>query len=254
MKKLINNELRRLEYERGVRVLYACESGSRAWGFPSKDSDYDARFIYVHEKDWYLSIDACSRCDQIEIPITDELDIAGWELRKSFNLLMKSNAALLEWFDSPIIYMQDDFFASELQRLRVQYYNPIALMGHYYSMSLKSFEVFADQTQCKIKKMFYALRAALALEWCFRDLGPVPMKYRVMVEELLGDKALIQTIDELQEKKEEATEATLIDLPQNIRSFISETLEKHKTLQAPWVREEVDKLLLNEIFLKVLSN
>ena len=47
----VRNALAQVEAERNVRVLFACESGSRAWGFASRDSDYDVRFLYVHRRD-----------------------------------------------------------------------------------------------------------------------------------------------------------------------------------------------------------
>jgi predicted nucleotidyltransferase len=85
-----------------VVVLLAVESGSRAWGFSSKDSDYDARFIYLRRPEAYLSIRAPR--DVIERRIVDEVDVNGWDLRKALGLLMKSNPPLLEWLQCPIIY------------------------------------------------------------------------------------------------------------------------------------------------------
>src|ERR1700677_3992429 len=109
----VGEELRRIE-QAYVRVLYACESGSRAWGFASQDSDYDVRFIYVHSRDWYLSIE--DRRDVIEEPISDSLDISGWELRKTLRLLRKSNPPLLEWLKSPGVYAGDEPFVSDFKQ------------------------------------------------------------------------------------------------------------------------------------------
>src|SRR6201990_2789542 len=107
----VRDALAQVEAERHVRVLYACESGSRAWGFASRDSDYDVRFLYVHEPDWYLSVQ--DRRDVIEEPLSDELDVSGWELRKALRLLRKSNPPLLEWLKSPFVYGCDPaFFAA----------------------------------------------------------------------------------------------------------------------------------------------
>ncbi|MEQ8169833.1 MAG: nucleotidyltransferase domain-containing protein, partial [Candidatus Eremiobacterota bacterium] len=103
MKEKIPGELKKIEDEEKVKIIYACESGSRAWGFPSKDSDYDVRFIYVHDHDRYLSV--YDRKDVIERPVCDLLDINGWDIRKAMRLLQKSNAALMEWFQSPVIYL-----------------------------------------------------------------------------------------------------------------------------------------------------
>jgi len=102
MKKRILQELDEIENKHGVKIIFACESGSRAWGFASEDSDYDVRFIYVHSKDWYLSIE--KKRDVIELPLDEVLDINGWDIRKSLRLLRKSNAPLLEWLSSPIVY------------------------------------------------------------------------------------------------------------------------------------------------------
>ena len=109
----IDVRLSAIEAEFGVRILYACESGSRGWGFASPDSDYDVRFIYVHPLAWYLQVHV--QRDVIELPISDELDINGWELRKALGLLRKGNATLIEWLDSPIVYRADAVF---LQAMR----------------------------------------------------------------------------------------------------------------------------------------
>jgi hypothetical protein len=101
MQNAIISKLDEIETRENVLIFYACESGSRAWGFPSSDSNYDIRFLYLRPKDWYLSID--SGRDVIELPILDSLDINGWDLKKALGLLMKSNPSLLEWLDSPIV-------------------------------------------------------------------------------------------------------------------------------------------------------
>ncbi|MBS4161445.1 nucleotidyltransferase domain-containing protein, partial [Klebsiella pneumoniae] len=102
MNQRINEELANIENMNHVKILFAVESGSRAWGFPSQDSDYDVRFIYVHQKDWYLSID--EKRDVIERPIHESLDISGWELTKALRLFRKSNPPLLEWLSSEMVY------------------------------------------------------------------------------------------------------------------------------------------------------
>ena len=78
MKNPIINRLQELEAENNVKILYACESGSRAWGFPSATSDYDVRFIYLRPVEWYLSIE--QKRDVIEYPVENDLDISGWDL------------------------------------------------------------------------------------------------------------------------------------------------------------------------------
>ncbi len=116
----VRDALARIESERNVRVLFARESGSRAWGFASRDSDYDVRFLYVHRHDWYLSVE--DRRDVIEKPIADDLDVSGWELRKALRLLRKSNPPLLEWLKSPVVYRHDPVFAAEFGALAAEFF------------------------------------------------------------------------------------------------------------------------------------
>mgnify|MGYP006200345901 CR=1 FL=1 len=125
MRSWVLEELQRIEREHDVRVLYACESGSRAWGFASTDSDFDVRFIYVHRQDWYLRIDEPR--DVIERPLTDELDISGWELRKTLRLLRNANPTLLEWLDSPLVYRAEPGALQALRGLARQFHSPQSL-------------------------------------------------------------------------------------------------------------------------------
>lgn len=129
----VRHALAQVEAERNVRVLFACESGSRAWGFASRDSDYDVRFLYVHRRDWYLSVE--DKRDVIEQPIADDLDVNGWELRKALRLLRKSNPPLLEWLKSPVVYRHDPVFAAEFGALATEFYSPRRCFAHYLHMA-----------------------------------------------------------------------------------------------------------------------
>ena len=125
-----------IEKEFKVKILYACESGSRAWGFPSKNSDYDVRFIYVHPPEYYLSVDFERKPDVIEIPIEGDLDINGWDLRKALQLFRKSNPPLKEWLESPIVYKESsDGTIQKLRDLSKSSYSETSCMYHYYSMT-----------------------------------------------------------------------------------------------------------------------
>lgn len=114
MQDIILDKLSAIEKENNIKILYAIESGSRGWGFASKDSDYDVRFIYTHPTDWYLSIE--DKKDFIEVPIDDLLDINGWDIRKSLQQYKKSNPTLMEWLSSPIVYMETIIFKSTMVR------------------------------------------------------------------------------------------------------------------------------------------
>jgi len=135
IKKEIQARLQELEQEERVRIFYACESGSRAWGFPSADSDYDVRFLYIHPQNWYLGIDV--KRDVIERPSNDLIDLSGWDIRKALKLFRKSNPPLLEWLNSPIIYQQRLDIVDKIKTLMPEYYSPKSCLYHYLHMSHK---------------------------------------------------------------------------------------------------------------------
>ncbi len=163
MQGLIRDELDRIAAEEGVTVLLAVESGSRAWGFHSTDSDHDLRFVYVRPVDWFLRLDP--RRDVIERPISGELDISGWDLGKALTLALKSNAVLPEWLQSPICYAEipearealTGFCRRRLTRRPVTWY--------YLALAHRQSERLDSGQGIKLKRYFYTLRPALALRW-----------------------------------------------------------------------------------------
>lgn len=163
MVQKIVQQLKNIEEQRNVKIIFACESGSRAWGFPSQDSDYDVRFIYVRTIDSYLSIS--EQRDVIELPISDLLDINGWDLRKALNLLRKSNPPFLEWLQSPIIYYEDPSVMDQIRNLAVNVFSVKATLHHYLSMAKGNFREYLQGDLVRAKKYFYVLRPILACLW-----------------------------------------------------------------------------------------
>ena len=149
MEQKIIKKLENIEKEYDVKIILASESGSRAWGFPSNDSDYDVRFIYVNKKDWYLSI--AERRDVIELPIDSVLDINGWDLRKSLQLMRKSNSPLLEWMNSPIQYCVWRSAFHRMYNLSKIAFMPETSCHHYLSMSKANISKFQIDERVKLK-------------------------------------------------------------------------------------------------------
>lgn len=174
MEGIIKEELKCIEEMHNVKILYACESGSRAWGFPSKDSDYDVRFIYINHPDWYLSID--DKRDVIELPINDLLDINGWDIRKALKLFRKSNPPLQEWLLSDIVYYQKYDFINNLRALSSEVFSPISCFYHYLNMARNNYREYLQGDQVKIKKYFYVLRPVLACKW-IEQHNTMPLYY-----------------------------------------------------------------------------
>ncbi|HEY8937428.1 MAG TPA: nucleotidyltransferase domain-containing protein [Cyclobacteriaceae bacterium] len=220
MKEIILEKLKSIERQFDVRILYACESGSRAWGFASPDSDYDVRFIYVHRTDYYLSID--DQRDVIELPINDVLDINGWELRKALRLFRKSNAPLYEWLQSPIVYALDSTFVEEMKTLMSSNFSSRAGMHHYLSMSKTVFKSELSGEMVKLKKYFYALRPILAAKW-IADLESVPPMDFKSLSMLMPERVNI-LVDELLFIKAKVDESFLIKKNLELNGFIEECM------------------------------
>lgn len=201
MKRRILACLDHIEDDEQVRVFYACESGSRAWGFAARDSDYDVRFLYVHHPNWYLSVDLEHKRDVIERPIVERLDMNGWDLRKALVLLRKSNPPLLEWLGSPIVYRDQYDIADVMRKLAPEAYSPVACLHHYLHMAQGNLREYLQGDMVSTKKYFYVLRPILAIRWIERGYGVVPTEFGKLVDRVVEDAALRREIEKLLERK-----------------------------------------------------
>jgi predicted nucleotidyltransferase len=202
----VQQALESLESAENVVVLLAVESGSRAWGFPSTDSDYDVRFIYIHEPEWYLSIDLEGQRDVIEWPFKNEIDVSGWDVRKALKLFQKSNPPLLEWLQCPIIYRERFSLATRLRELLPEFYSPRACFYHYLHMAKGNVREYLRGDTVWQKKYFYVLRPLLAMRWIDQGRGPVPIEFQKLVESTVDDPILLSAIGSLVSAKRAGAE------------------------------------------------
>lgn len=230
MEEIIRAHLNEIESSENVRIVYACESGSRAWGFPSADSDYDVRFLYVRPVEWYLSIQ--EKRDVIERPIHEGLDISGWDLKKALQLFRKSNPPLMEWLGSPIVYLEETSVASRMRALAAEYYLPTACLYHYWNMARGNFRDYLSGEEVSPKKYFYALRPLLAMQWIEQDLGVVPTEFQILVERLIAEPDLKAEIARLIEAKRAGAERDKRPKIAPLSAFIESELER-------WERQEI---------------
>jgi len=221
--------LREIEEEENITILYACESGSRAWGFASEDSDYDVRFLYLRPRDWYLSIDVEEKRDVIERPIINMLDINGWDLRKALKLLRKSNPPLLEWLNSPIIYRQKLTITDKIRELIPECYSPMACLHHYLHMAQGNYREYLKGEIVWVKKYFYVLRPLLAINWIEKELDVVPMEFGVLVERCVKSPELKGAIENLLERKKRGQELDREPRIKIISDFVESELERFET-------------------------
>jgi predicted nucleotidyltransferase len=201
MRALIDEKLDAIVREEGVRILFAVESGSRAWGFPSPDSDYDVRFVYVRPLDWYLSI--FEGRDVIELPIEDDLDINGWDLKKALQLLVKPNPVLLEWLRSPIVYRSEPDAVARMTTLAEHTDHLRPSTYHYLHLAEGQYDRIVDgRDEVPLKKYFYVLRPAMALRFLrLSPDKPVPMDLASLISGADMPKAATDLIDVLRARK-----------------------------------------------------
>ena len=247
MTEQIKKELLKLEHQHAIKILYAVESGSRAWGFASTDSDWDVRYIYIHHLDWYLSID--DKKDSQEEILPNDIDLAGWELKKALRLFRKSNPSILEWLRSPIVYLQQFSTASQLQELAKEYFNPKSCLHHYLHMAEGNFREYLQKEIVRVKKYFYMLRPILACDWIRQTNTMAPMEFQKLVDSQITDQLVKTEIQNLLIRKIAGDE--LYEEPKNqiLNDFLEQKIEFYndyvKTIQQP---NQPDSARLNELF------
>lgn len=249
----IKRRLAELEKSEDLTILLCVESGSRAWGFESSDSDYDVRFIYIRRPEAYLSIDLEAQREVIEQPIADEIDLSGWDIRKALKLFQKSNPPLLEWLQSPLIYLERHSFASKLRALLPGYYSPRNCFHHYFHMARGNIREYLRGETVWRKKYFYVLRPLLALRWLELGLGPVPMEFSKLVERTVDEPQLRYAIDELVTAKRAGVE--MDDGPRipAISDFIEREILRFENLAANMPKQETSIAALNLLFRTTLD-
>ena len=217
MQQVILSHLKEVEQQNDVKVLFAVESGSRAWGFHSAESDWDVRFVYVHNLDWYLKVNEGH--DVIEHMYDDDVDLVGWDLRKTLRLFQKSNPSLLEWLHSPIIYRADEAFLSRMRGLEPTYFNPIKVMYHYGSIYIKHDKRYLQNAAYPLKRFLYYLRGILACRWVEERQSMPPVLFNDLVNGTVKEEAIRQHIQELLALKKASKENDLKEVDSDLVEY-----------------------------------
>lgn len=250
MYELIQEKLREIEQREDIIILHAIESGSRAWGFPSPDSDFDVRFLYIRRPEFYMRLDKTR--DVVELPINDLLDINGWDLDKTLRLLHSSNPTLFEWMNSPIVY-RNTGFVEELAPYLDRYFSCKSGLYHYLHMAQTNNREFLKDDHVKLKKYFYVMRPILACRWILNRQTRPPMLFSELVEAEL-EQELRGEVQRLLDLKMNAPEVKLIPRVDKLNAWIEASIQdvKQQVAQLP-DREYPEWEPLNELFLKTLT-
>lgn len=247
---IIPAKLAEIEAKENVRILYCIESGSRAWGFASPNSDFDVRFIYVRPKEYYLRLDKTR--DVIEWQLDDTLDINGWDLQKALVLLHNANPTLFEWNNSPIIYKTTPEW-EKLSDIISNYFQPKTILYHYLSIAKSTYKEYLTGESVRLKRYFYALRPILACKWILDKKSPPPIPFIELAEAYL-DKDIAPEVYNLLRLKidtPELGESKRIDI---INNYIEASITEIEFILNSYPAKDSKKWNeLNEIFLSILS-
>jgi uncharacterized protein len=239
----------------GVNIPLAIESGSRAWGFPSPDSDYDCRFVYVRRKQDYMAM--FQKRDVIELPLTPIFDVNGWDLQKAIKLMLKGNAVILEWLQSPINYRRDQEFCRSLLELATRIVDRSAIVSHYLHLLEGTLSRhFNTSDKPSVKKLFYVLRPAMALRQMRlqENLSYPEMNMQEMMLKCNLPEVLQNSIDRLLAKKAVTRELGNVSAPLEILDFVMNELRLAQATLRPKKRLSPEtKNFAEETFLKLVD-
>ena len=250
MKDIILRELKKIEERENVKIIMAIESGSRAWGFASPDSDYDVHFIYVRKEEDYLKLEKTR--DVIEWQLDDVLDINGWDIKKTLQLLHNSNPTVFEWCASPIVYWETEEFAW-LKEILPQYFSVKKSLYHYWHTSETHYKTHLLSDEVNIKKYFYALRPLLAAKWILDKKMAPPMLFEELMEAEL-EAELVPEVNRLLDMKKTLPEMGKAPKIQSINDYIERELREIKAAAEEIEEQVVEWEDLNELFLRMVAS
>lgn len=245
----ILDKLLEIEEKEKVRVLYAVESGSRAWGVESPDSDYDVRFVYVRRREDYLKLE--EQKDVIEWQLDEVLDINGWDLKKTLVQFHKGNATLFEWADSPIVYKTTEEWEAVYESAK-PYFSVKAALYHYYGTANSTFKQYLQEDEVKYKKYVYALRPLLACKYIEERHEIPPVKFGDLLKQSLPER-LREEIKEMLMIKAESDEKDLKPKMPVIQEYIEKEIDRYGQLSKAMADDRnPDWAALDQVFLKII--
>ena len=250
MKDIIAKKLDEIEKCENIKILHCVESGSRAWGFASPDSDYDVRFIYIRPREFYLRLDKTR--DVIEWQLDDTLDINGWDIKKALQLLHKSNPTVFEWNASPIVYRTTEEW-TKVAEVIPQYFSPMRGLYHYLSTAKSNFNTYLKNDTVKYKKYFYILRPILACKWILDKGTPPPMLFSTLMHEYL-DISIKADVERLLEIKTSTSEIGEGKHFERVDEYLDKNIKEIEAILLNMTEEkDTSWNTLNELFISLIN-
>lgn len=249
MKTTIQHQLKSIEQEHELKILFSCESGSRGWQFPSEDSDFDVRFIYVRPLRSYLSVTPMT--DHVNLPINNELDVYGWDLRKVLQLIRKSNTTPFEWLQSPVVYRATADFRDQLWNLCTESFNQRNNIFHYLGIAKSALDTMVSADHIRIKKLFYVLRPLLAAKWCLEKQEIAPMTIWPLLN--LMPSELRNMVNELIAFKASTSEALMIRIDPALKMYINQQFNDCMNAAKNLPKDNFTPVATDAFFFKMLT-
>ena len=270
MREKITKILDIIEKSHNVKILYACESGSRAWGFDSEDSDYDIRFVYTKPWDQYLTVfpitkDTIDRnsSEVCKSFVKHDLDFSGWDIRKVGYQMAKGNPDMISWFYSPIIYREYDCI-SRIRELAEKFFKNKSAFYHYEHMANRNYRQYIKNVdgQVKAKKYLYVLRPLLACMWIKFFNNAPPMLFENVytnkyIKDILINESIYTDLVRLIIEKRSGKEMEFIDKIPKVDTFCEKYLwyfkeEGEQAIVKEKTQEDWDEI--DQIFRDIVIN
>jgi hypothetical protein len=254
MRIKVMDKLHEIEQGEHVKILYAVETASRAWGFASENSDWDVRFIYVHSLPWYVSI--AQQRDVIEYMSDDRmLDMVGWDLKKALALMRHDASSINEWLHTPLTYCCDEVFLNRMLQLEKACFSPKQGVNHYFGFARHMATEKVTSQLTTMKYILYFVRVLLACRWIEAKLSPPPVPFIELIQTMVADDSIKTKLLHLINKKKASMEldtalidSLLMDYAKGLYQYYTENI-RHLDLPAdkPNVEKEMDELLLDMV-------
>lgn len=249
MNLLVPQKLNELEQIYGIKVLYAAETGSRAWGLHAPDSDFDIRFIYVHQTEHYLRLDQTK--DTVSLPVDSTWDLCGWDLPKALRLLHGSNPSLFEWAASPIVYRNTDIWHQMILPVMREYFQPRTLVQYHLSMADRNEKTLYASEYVKVKLYFYLLRSVLASQWAVGHQTPPPILFDVLAEALPPE--IVPIVNDLLMKRRTKHAGEIPHIPLLDQNIADEIRALRETVSQIPQKQNISWQPLNDLFVSILK-
>jgi len=226
MKNQIIDAVKKIEKDEDIKVLFLIESGSRAWGWESEDSDYDIRGVYIQNHNVFKELKS-----QISKKIEKSgktLDIELWDLKKFLTLMIKSNPSCWEWLSSDIIYL-DNPIREELKKEFSIHCSLCSLKKHYGSMAKQNFHKYINQIgdMANLKKYVYVLRSIACINYIEGERSPPPKAYYRVISYLpKRENEFFERIIKEKVKSESLKGKRDLEVEKYIISFFDKTFER----------------------------